>query len=455
MKLLDKEMSKGLKGDAGTAADVKMYPTFVGPLPQQSDKEEFLVLEVNLPRVELALVRLQDHNASVIESENYIPTTGVQLDTLERLSGFIAMCIIKFTKKRKPAGKEWPLALIFPFPCQHEGPDRACLVKWTKEVTCNDVEGKELHGLIRGALDKTIVHIKNKSAKKITIVAIINDTVSTLASAAYNNPDCKIGLVVDGGLNACYYENGTQTKCLQDEKVMIINTELGALGENGFLDFCRTNYDKELDECSSSPDSQILEKMVSSMYLGEIVRLVLEGLTRKNLMFRSVPLVCNLFLRGSFNTDYVIEIESDNEGPHQRTKQILDHLAVKDYTDEDVKNVRHVCSIISERAACLSAASLATLINHVNLSPVTVVVDGYMYQRHPRFQVMMLNKTRELVNPELKFHLVGPELKRSIGAARIAAAALRSGNSLTDTPGATQDRGSSHTEPEKPSQIGL
>ncbi|XP_070201525.1 hexokinase type 2-like isoform X1 [Littorina saxatilis] len=454
MKLLDKEMSKGLKGDAGTAADVKMYPTFVGPLPQQSDKEEFLVLELNLPRVELALVRLQDHNASVIESENYTPPTGVQLDTLERLSGFIAMCIFKFTKKRKLAGKEWPLALIFPFPCQHEGPDRACLVKLTKEVTCKDVQGQDIHELIRGAINKS-----KKNSSKIQIVAIVNDNVSTLASVADSNPDCLIGLIVDGGLNACYLENRTRisTKGPQDGKAvqMIINTELGALGENGCLNFCRTDNDKELDEYSSRPGSQILEKMVSGMYLGEIVRLVLEGLTRKNLMFRSVSRACNLFHRGCFNTECVMGIESDNEEPHQNTKKILDHLAVKDYTDEDVKNVRRVCSIICERAACLTAASLATLINHVNLSPVTVVVDGYLYQRHPRFQVMMLNKTRELVNPELEFHLVRPQLERSIGAARIAAAALRSGNSSTDTPGATQNRGSSHTEPGQPSPIGL
>ena len=52
-----------------------------------------------------------------------------------------------------------------------------------------------------------------------------------------------------------------------------------------------------------------MEKMISGMYMGEIVRLVLERLTMEGLLFRSVDTECDLFERGRFYTKYVSEIE--------------------------------------------------------------------------------------------------------------------------------------------------
>lgn len=52
-----------------------------------------------------------------------------------------------------------------------------------------------------------------------------------------------------------------------------------------------------------------MEKMISGMYMGEIVRLVLERLANEGLLFRSVDHDSALFERGRFYTKYVSEIE--------------------------------------------------------------------------------------------------------------------------------------------------
>ena len=52
-----------------------------------------------------------------------------------------------------------------------------------------------------------------------------------------------------------------------------------------------------------------MEKMISGMYMGEIVRLVLERLASDNLLFRGIDSDCALFERGKFYTKYVSEIE--------------------------------------------------------------------------------------------------------------------------------------------------
>ncbi|KAH9489942.1 Hexokinase-1 [Bulinus truncatus] len=196
---------------------------------------------------------------------------------------------------------------------------------------------------------------------KVEIVAVVNDAVGTLMSAAHGDRNCEIGLILGTGCNACYMEYLDNVGTWKNDEdhhpnQVIINTEWGAFGDNGCLDFMRTEYDRELDTFSINPGKQIMEKMISGMYMGEIVRLVLERLTNEGLLFRSVDRDCALFERGRFYTKYVSEIESDNDEFFRSTKQVLDELHVESYTTEDCKIVKYVCTLISARAAFLAAA---------------------------------------------------------------------------------------------------
>ena len=65
----------------------------------------------------------------------------------------------------------------------------------------------------------------------------------------------------------------------------VINTEWGAFGENGELDFVVTKWDKAVDENSVNPGKQIFEKMISGMYMGELIRQVLVDLMKDDLIF--------------------------------------------------------------------------------------------------------------------------------------------------------------------------
>ncbi|XP_055865041.1 hexokinase-1-like isoform X2 [Biomphalaria glabrata] len=265
---------------------------------------------------------------------------------------------------------------------------------------------------------------------KVEIVAVVNDAVGTLMSAAHGDRNCEIGLILGTGCNACYMEyldNVGTWKNDEDHhpKQVIINTEWGAFGDNGCLDFMRTEYDTELDTFSINPGKQIMEKMISGMYMGEIVRLVLERLTREGLLFRSVDRECALFERGRFYTKYVSEIESDTDEFFRNTKQVLDELHVESYTTEDCKIVKYVCTLISARAAFLAAAGLATLINRLNKQDMTIAVDGSLYRFHPRFHNLMCLKIKELVKPGLKFKLSLSHDGSGKGAALTAAVSLR------------------------------
>lgn len=90
----------------------------------------------------------------------------------------------------------------------------------------------------------------------------------TLFSCAWKDSRCRIGLILGTGTNACYLEDIKNIETLDPaqfpgQEHMVINTEWGAFGDNGELDFVRTKWDRAVDEMSVNPGKQIFEKMIS------------------------------------------------------------------------------------------------------------------------------------------------------------------------------------------------
>lgn len=113
-----------------------------------------------------------------------------------------------------------------------------------------------------------------------------------------------------------------------------------------------------------------VEKMISGMYMGELVRLALVKFTKAGLLFNGQGSDL-LFKRYQFFTKYVSEIESDRPGTYYNCYDVLEELGIE-ATDEDCANVRYICECISSRAAHLSSAGIASLINKMNEPSVTV-----------------------------------------------------------------------------------
>lgn len=73
-----------------------------------------------------------------------------------------------------------------------------------------------------------------------------------------------------------------------DKPYVIINTEWGAFGDDGILDIFRTKQDFTVDKNSINPGKQVFEKMISGMYMGEMVRLLLMDLAESGLFLQKV-----------------------------------------------------------------------------------------------------------------------------------------------------------------------
>jgi hexokinase len=249
-------------------------------------------------------------------------------------------------------------------------------------------------------------------------------------SCAWRSSSCRIGVILGTGSNACYIERASNVEMLDtpqksDDEKVCINTEWGAFGDRGSLEFIRTPYDMELDLHSINPGNQLFEKMLSGMYLGELVRLVVHDLASKGLMFNGN--LNNKFAeRFAFATKFMSEIEGEDPSSIDVVREILmNDLAVAEPSDQDCVNMRYVSECISKRSAHLVSAALASLTLKMENPNISIAVDGSLYRFHPKFHDLMVEKMTELLPSNYKFKFILSEDGSGRGAAIVAAVATK------------------------------
>ncbi|KAK0070306.1 hexokinase-2-like isoform X1 [Biomphalaria pfeifferi] len=421
MQLMHNDIVKGLTPETHAKANIKCFPTYVRTVPDGTESGDFLALDLGGTNFRVLLINLNGQEVTM-ESKIFLIPHHIMVGSGAQLFDHIADCIFKFMTDHKLQDRHLPLGFTFSFPCRQEGLDKAILTTWTKGFKCEGVEGHDIVQLLHEAIER------RGDMQNVKCLAVINDTVGALMSCAHSDRQCAVGLILGTGTNACYIESLSEVKTwdgdFNEPKQVLINTEWGAFGNDGCLDFILTDFDKSIDKHSINPGKQIYEKMISGMYMGEIARLAIERLRKHNLLFDGEGSY-HLATRGRFYTKYVSEIEGDNVDGFKVTKQIFDELDLTSHTEQDCRLVRHVCSLVSKRAAYLASAGIACLLNKMNRKEVTVGVDGSLYRFHPFFHDLMMEKTRALVRPDISFKLMLSHDGSGKGAALVAAVANR------------------------------
>ncbi|KAA0716803.1 Hexokinase-2 [Triplophysa tibetana] len=421
---MEKEMHLGLAKETHPTATVKMLPTFVRSTPDGTERGDFLALDLGGTNFRVLLVRVRKGKRRSVEMHNKIYTIphDITQGTGEELFDHIVHCIADFMEYMGMKGASLPLGFTFSFPCHQTRLDQGILIKWTKGFKASGCEGEDVATLLKDAIHRS-------EEFDLDVVAVVNDTVGTMMTCGYEDPQCEVGLIVGTGTNACYMEEMSNVELVDgDEGHMCVNMEWGAFGDGGELDDFSTEFDRAVDEQSANPGKQRYEKMISGMYLGEVVRHVLLDFTSKGLLFRG-KLSERLKTRGIFETKFLSQIESDRLALRQ-VRSILQHLGLITSTCDDSILVKEVCSVVSKRAAQLCGAGLAAVVDKIRLNrnldqlKITVGVDGTLYKLHPHFSSIMRETLRDLA-PNCEVTLVQSEDGSGKGAALITAVACR------------------------------
>ncbi|XP_060621596.2 hexokinase-3 [Anolis sagrei] len=418
--LMRQEMEKGLGKETHGTSIVRMLPTYVRHLPDGTEKGDFLALDLGGTnfRVLMVQVRSKEEGGVHMISEVYTVPPDIAQSNAEKLFGHIVNCMVDFHNKHNILGRGLPLGFTFSFPCNQVSLDKGILLRWTKGFSAQGCVGEDAVGLLKEAMQRT-------PDVDIDVVAIVNDTVGTMMSCAYGDPNCEVGLIVGTGCNACYMEEMRNIGTVEgDEGRMCVNMEWGAFGDDGCLERYMTSFDKKVDANSINAGQQRYEKLISGMYLGEIVRYILLELASHNILFKGRESSI-LNTKDIFPTKFLSSVE-DSEG-HQNVCSALEELGLS-VSPEDALMVQEVCHTVSSRAAKVCAAGVAAVVEKIRENKrmakleVTVGVDGTLYKMHNYFAKKLHDTVAQLApNCTVKFLL--SEDGSGKGAALIAAVA--------------------------------
>lgn len=329
------------------------------------------------------------------------------------------------------------LGFTFSFPVHQTSINRGTLIRWTKGFHIPDAVGKDVCLMLQDAIND--LHLP------VRVAALVNDTVGTLMARSYTSPGktkTLIGAIFGTGTNGAYVENIEKITKLknmgnvaydQSTQIMVINAEWGSF-DNHLSTLPNTVYDQQLDAESNNPGIQMFEKRVSGMFLGEILRRAVLGLTKDpevNLLQHdgsSIPSDSPLYSIWGIDTSFLSIIEADTSPDLAQTKAaLLEHFKVSNASTDDAQAIRAIGHAIAKRAARLSAVALsAVLLDTKRLDTdetVDIGVDGSLVEFYPKFVDYIREAMREIKGIEEREQKVRIGIAKDgsgVGAALIA-----------------------------------
>lgn len=433
------EMHAGLASEGGSK--LKMLLTFVDNLPSGSEKGTFYALDLGGTNFRVLRVELGGERSYLDPDVERQPIPQhLMSGRSEDLFDFIASSLHQFVQKgtdseQFPITKE--LGFTFSFPVKQTSVSSGILIKWTKSFAITDMVGKEVAGGLQQALARKGLNMR--------VAVLVNDTVGTLALGHYHDADTVAAVIIGTGTNACYWERTDAIiKCqglLTTSGGMAVNMEWGNFWSSHLP---RTSYDIELDAESPNPNDQGFEKMISGMYLGDIVRRVILRMSEESDIFGPVS-SSDSKCREPFalRTPLMAAMHEDDSPELTEVARILkDVLDIPDVPLKARKVVVKVCDVVTRRAARLAAAGIVGILKKIgrdgssgitggrsrsdaNMRRTVVAVEGSLYTEYTMFREYLHEALHEILGEDIAQHVIlkVTEDGSGTGAALLAAAA--------------------------------
>ena len=407
------EMKCGL---ADQNSSLKMLPTFTH-LPTGKEKGRFIALDLGGTHFRVLHVNLLGDGKSKVEHSNkYVLPKSVIQSTGTQLFNFIANAIKdSFIQNNISLNENKDLGFTFSFPIKQIDIANGILINWTKAFNASGVEGKNVVTLLNNALQDCDV-------TNINVAALANDTVGTIVAKSYQDSNCSMGIIFGTGTNACYNEKMINISKLKNStpENMVVNMEWGNFNKLPF-----TLYDKLLDKGTLNQGKQRFEKMISGMYLGEMVRLILSDLIDQKIIFANCK---EKLIKDDFGTKYMTLVECDKTKNLDNINEYLSTIGLHHATFTDRKLLKEICEIVSKRAAILSSVAISAVVTWMDpqiQKNHTIAIDGSLYEKYPNFKNTIL-KTLKLIHKDNseKINLSIAKDGSGIGVAIVASVAM-------------------------------
>ncbi|KAK7366664.1 hypothetical protein VNO80_08660 [Phaseolus coccineus] len=430
------EMHAGLASEGGSK--LKMLLTFVDNLPNGTERGTYYALHLGGTNFRVLRVQLSGQPTSDLEHEverQPIPY-NVMTSTSEDLFDFIASSLKDFVAKEGEGSNisqdRRELGFTFSFPVKQMSVSSGILIKWTKGFSIVDMVGRDVAACLQEALIRNGLDVR--------VAALVNDTVGTLAVGHYHDPDTVAAIIIGTGTNACYLERVDaiikSQGLLMTSGRMVVNMEWGNFWSSHLP---RTSYDIDLDAESPNPNDQGFEKMISGMYLGDLVRRVILRMSLESDMFG--PISPKLSMPFILRTPLMAAMHEDNSPDLREVARILtDIFEIPEVPLKARKIVVKVCDVVTRRAGRLAAAGIVGILKKIGrdgsggitggrsrsdtkMKRTVVAIEGGLYSKYTLFREYLREALNEILGEDIAKHVVlkVTEDGSGIGAALLAA----------------------------------
>ncbi|XP_020681014.1 hexokinase-1-like [Dendrobium catenatum] len=423
------EMHAGLASEGGSK--LKMLISYVDSLPKGDEKGLFYALDLGGTNFRVIRVQLGGKERGVInqEAEEVSIPPHLMVGSSFELFDFIASEVARFVTSESeeyqlPAGRQRELGFTFSFPVRQTSLASGTLIKWTKGFSIEETVGEDVVSELTKAIERQGLDLR--------VAALVNDTVGTLAGGRYYDNDVVAAVILGTGTNAAYVERAHAIPkwhgLLPKSGEMVINMEWGNFRSSHLP---LTEYDLSLDTESLNPGEQIFEKLISGMYLGEILRRVLLSLAEEASFFGdTVPpkLMVPFILRTPHMSSMHLDTSSDLRVVASKLKDIL---GISNTSFKTRKMIVKLCDIIAKRGARLSAAGIFGILKKqgrdvlaTEKQRTVVALDGGLFEHYTTFRKILESTLAEMLGKEAASSVIIKHANdgSGIGAALIAAA---------------------------------
>ncbi|KAF8400933.1 hypothetical protein HHK36_014236 [Tetracentron sinense] len=462
------EMHAGLASEGGSK--LKMLISYVDNLPTGDEKGLFYALDLGGTNFRVLRVQLGGNDGRVVNqefTEVSIPP-HLMVGTSDALFDYIAAELAKFVATEGQGfhlspGRQRELGFTFSFPVRQLTIASGTLIKWTKGFSIDDTVGQDVVAELTKAMERQGLDMR--------VAALVNDTIGTLAGGRYFNNDVIAAVILGTGTNAAYVERAHAIPkwhgLLPKSGEMVINMEWGNFRSSHLP---VTEYDHALDVESLNPGEQIFEKIISGMYLGDIVRRVLCRMAEeaaffgdtvppklrvpfilrsaldsllKGMELEDLPICWVLFAVSQLIIMGYLGIASgmtpDMSAIHHDTtsdlrvvgNKLKDILGITNTSLKTRKVVVELCNIVATRGARLSAAGIFGILKKLGRDTVregekqrtVIAMDGGLFEHYTKFSECLESTLKELLGKEISESIVIEHSNdgSGIGAALLAA----------------------------------
>jgi len=396
------QMTLGLKKpqDGDDRHRLMMLPSFVDRFPTGEEEGEYFALDLGGTSLKVVWVKIGGRAVIAKDVREYpIPEECYDTNNGRLMMWVVDSCIEMI--EAHPVDRV-VIGFCYSFACRQDNLDHGEQILWTKRFRGNGLLGQDVVQALRD-------EFKQRNIDAV-IPALLNDSVASLVGAQFLTSHVKCAVILGTGTNCSYIEHTKNIQTLPDEyrkhgDYMVINTEWGDCKVEAA---CTVDEDSWVDLASANPGHGLFEKLISGLYIGEVVRRMLLRISRETGMYGGhASGHSQLEESGTFDGAALSAVFHDTTPGLSVTASVFEeNFGIRNLHRIELKAAKEICEMVARRSARLCAAAMvAVLSREFDNDPkgrIAIAVDGSTFSKFEGYRSLVRDIVDEILGDASK-----------------------------------------------------